>query len=75
MRDYMNLLCADNKIKLQLIDFGAIIYKQTSLFDQNNKISIDFYINDFDQDKCQVKTPNLWPYWLEYVDFKHFKNF
>lgn len=74
LRDYVKELCNKYKINLELIDFGAIIYKQTSMFDNKHKILIDHYINDFDQDECKVKTPNIWPYWLEYVDFKHFKN-
>lgn len=74
MRDYNNQLCEENNIKVQLVDFGALIHKQTPLFDTKYKNNISLYLNDFDFDKSYPRTPEIWPYWIEYVDFVHFKN-
>ena len=75
IRDFIKSVAKDNKIKLELIDFGAVIYKQTTLFNDEFKNKIDVYINDFNIESMTVKTPELWPYWIHNVDFEHFKNF
>jgi hypothetical protein len=46
-RDFVRSVARDNGINLQLIDFGAVLYKQTPLFDKQFIIPIDFYNNDF----------------------------
>jgi hypothetical protein len=74
IRDFLKLVAKDNGLKLILIDFGSVIYKQTHLFDDQYKNNIDIYMNDFDKETCSVKTPELWPYWIKNVDFKYFKD-
>lgn len=73
-RDFVRSVARDNGINLQLIDFGAVLYKQTPLFDKQFITPIDFYNNDFDAETCSIKTHEKWPYWIKYVNFKHFKN-
>lgn len=73
LRDFLKTVASDNNIKLELIDFGAIIYKQTPLFDTQYKNKIEFYLNNFDFENNCVKNTEVWPYWIDCVDFKHFK--
>lgn len=73
LRDFLKTVASDNNIKLELIDFGAVIYKQTPLFDKQYKNKIEFYLNNFDFENNCVKNIEVWPYWIDCVDFKHFK--
>jgi hypothetical protein len=75
MRDYTKLLCEENNIKIELFDFGALIYKQTNLFDKKYKNDILTYLNDYDEETSSVKNMDIWPCWIDNVDFKYFKNF
>lgn len=74
MRDYNRKICENNGINVKLVDFGALIFKQTRLFDQKYKNNIQVYLSDFDFVNYKPKNPELWPYWIEFVDFGHFKN-
>lgn len=74
LRDFIKSVANDNGITLQLIDFGVVLYKQTPLFDEQFKNKIDVYNSDFNIDTCSVTTPEQWPYWIDNVDFKHFKD-
>lgn len=74
LRDFIKYVAIHSGVKLELIDFGALIYKQTSNFDFNFKNNIDIYINDFDTKSCCPKNFDIWPYWINNVDFKHFNN-
>jgi hypothetical protein len=75
LRDFIKSVANDIKINLVLIDFGAVIFKQTPLFDEQYKNKIDIYNNDFDTETASIKTPDIWPYWINNVDFKYFKKF
>lgn len=74
LRDFTKSVANDCNIKLELVDFGAIIYKQTPLFDNKYKNNIEIYLNDFDIENMCPKTYDIWPYWIQNVNFKHFKN-
>jgi len=67
-------VCDKNGLEINLVDFGAHIYKQaTNYYDlYHNKAEI--YINDFDFEKCKPQTESIWPYWIDSVNFKHFKD-
>jgi hypothetical protein len=71
LRDFFQQIADENNIKLELIDFGCVIHKQTSLFDSKYKNNINVYNEDFKDGK--IKTPNLWPYWISNIDFEHFQ--
>jgi hypothetical protein len=72
LRNFVKTVAEENFIDLELLDFGAVIYKQTPLFNSKFKNKIDVYIKDFEDYK--IKTPELWPYWVKNIDFNHFSN-
>jgi hypothetical protein len=74
INDFVKIVCNKNNIEIELVDFGALIYKQVSDFYNKYLIEPTFYINDFDFNISKPKNPDLWPYWIENVDFKHYNN-
>jgi len=72
--EYVRRICSQNDLELILVDFGAVIYKQTNDYYQKHLNQIDVYMNDFDFDKAEPRNPEIWPYWISDVDFKHTKN-
>ena len=73
-RDYINIICQRNKLNIKLDDFGAIIYKQATDWYDKYKINPKFYTTNFDYEKSTPLEKNIWPYWVENIDFKHFAN-
>ena len=70
-------VCIEKNLSYELVDFGALIYKQTNNFYKEYLVNSDFYIDDFDWENLEPKNPNLWPYWIDYIgkdNFLHFKN-
>ena len=63
-----------NNMTSHLIDFGAYIYKNATehYYKYHNKVEV--YLNDFDLESYEPKTASLWPYWVDKINFKHFKN-
>jgi hypothetical protein len=74
VKDYCMTVCSRNKLNIVLVDFGAVIYKQATDWYQKYKIDPKFYINNFDYESSKPLQIDMWPYWVEYVDFSHFKN-
>jgi hypothetical protein len=72
--ELVKLVCIKNNLEIQIVDFGAYIYKQSTNYYDLYHNKIDVYLNDFDKDKNKPKTPSIWPYWIENVNFSHFKN-
>lgn len=72
--DYVKRICSQNNLELRLVDFGAVIYKQTNDYYQKYLNPVETYISDFDFDNSEPKNPDFWPYWISDVDFKHTKN-
>jgi hypothetical protein len=69
--EYVRRICSQNDLELILVDFGAVIYKQTNDYYQKYLNPIDVYMNDFDFEKSEPRNPEMWPYWISDVDFKH----
>jgi len=70
-------VCIEKNLSYGLVDFGALIYKQTNNFYNEYLVNSDFYLDDFDWEKLEPKNPDLWPYWIDYIgkdNFLHFKN-
>ena len=70
-------VCIEKNLSYELVDFGALIYKQTNNFYNEYLVNSDFYLDDFDWEKLEPKNPDLWPYWINYIgkdNFLHFKN-
>ena len=72
--EYVRRICSQNNLDLILVDFGAVIYKQTNDYYQRYLNQIDVYMNDFDLEKSEPRSPDIWPYWISDVDFNHTKN-
>jgi len=74
MRDYIINICEENKINYKLIDFGAVLFKQTNLFNKANHNPIELYSDNFHQGDMKPQNLDIWPYWIENINFKHFKD-
>ena len=74
IRDYCIEVCSQKNLKIELEDFGAIIYKQATDWYEKYKIDSKFYINNFDYESCKPLEIDMWPHWVDNVNFKHFKN-
>lgn len=74
VRDHCIDVCSKQNLNIKLVDFGAIIYKQATDWYEKYKIDSKFYINNFDYESCKPLQINMWPHWVEHVNFKHFKN-
>jgi len=72
--EYVKKICSQNNLELILVDFGAVIYKQTNDYYQKYLNQVNVYLEDFDFEKFEPKNPEIWPYWIRDVDFKHTKN-
>lgn len=73
-REYIHNICKKQKLNIGLVDFGAIIYKQATNWYEKYKIDPKFYINNFDYESCKPLEIDMWPHWVDNVNFKHFKN-
>ena len=62
-----------NNMNVHLIDFGAHIYKNSTDHYYKYHNNIEIYLDDFDIDLNKPKTSSIWPYWIDKVDFDHFK--
>lgn len=71
--EYIHTICRKNNLNIRLVDFGAFIYKQATNWYETYKIDPKFYINNFDYDQFKPLEINMWPYWVDNIDFKHFK--
>jgi hypothetical protein len=71
--EYIHNICQKQKLNIRLVDFGAIIYKQATNWYEKYKINPKFYINNFDYDQFKPIEINMWPYWIDKIDFKHFQ--
>jgi len=74
VRDYCIEVCSRKNLNVGLGDFGAIIYKQATDWYEKYKIDSKFYINNFDYESCKPLEIDMWPHWVDNVNFKHFKN-
>lgn len=72
--EYVKLICVKNNLNLHLIDFGTFIYKQTNDFYQKYLIKPEFYIDNYNENKCYPDNPELWPHFIDQVNFEHFKD-
>jgi hypothetical protein len=67
-------ICNDSNIKIQIVDFGAHIYKQATNYYDLYHNRVEKYLEDFDMKNMRPKNKKIWPYWIEEVNFKHFQN-
>jgi hypothetical protein len=67
-------VCSKNNIEMQIVDFGAHIYKQATNYYDLYHNKIEKYLEDFDLVNMKPRTKEIWPYWTEEVDFEHFRN-
>ena len=74
VRDHCIDVCVKQNLNIKLVDFGAIIYKQATDWYEKYKIDSKFYITHFDYESCKPLEINMWPNWVEHVNFEHFKN-
>lgn len=74
VRDHCIDVCSKQNLNIKLVDFGAIIYKQATDWYEKYKIDSKFYIHNFDYESCKPLKVNMWPNWVEHVNFEHFKN-
>lgn len=74
VNEYVKKVCLKNNLDLSLVDFGAVIYKQTNDYYEKYLNPVEVYLNDFDFEKSLPKNLDIWPYWVEDVDFEHTKN-
>ena len=74
VRDHCIDVCSKQNLNINLVDFGAIIYKQATDWYEKYKIDSKFYITHFDYESCKPLEINMWPNWVEHVNFEHFKN-
>ncbi len=72
--EFVQIVCKKNNLQIELIDFGALIYKQISNFYSDYLIDPSFYINDFDLKDFKPKSPEFWPYWIKNIDFNYYKD-
>lgn len=72
--EYIHNICKKNDLNIGLVDFGAIIYKQATNWYEEYKIDSKFYVNNFDYEKSTPLEVDLWPYWVENINFQHFSN-
>lgn len=72
--EFVKIVCKKNNLDIELVDFGALIYKQVSNFYSDYLIEPSFYLNDFDFINYKPKSPELWPYWIENIDFNYYKD-
>lgn len=72
--DLVKYVSETNNITPILVDFGAHIYKNATdhYYKYHNKV--EMYLNDFNFDLYEPNNPNIWPYWIDQVDFNHFRN-
>lgn len=72
--DYIKEICKKHRFNLNLVDFGALIYKQTQPdYYKTYHNKIDFYLNLFDFENMKPDE-DLFPYWVSNIDFTHFKD-
>jgi hypothetical protein len=71
--EYINNICKSSNLNIKLVDFGALIYKQATNWYETYKIDPKFYINNFDYDQFKPIEINMWPCWIDKIDFKHFQ--
>ena len=55
-------------------DWHADVGFATGYTPEEREKLVDVYMNDFDFDKAEPGNPEIWPYWVSDVDFKHTKN-
>jgi len=72
--EFVKLVCGKNNIEMQIVDFGAHIYKQATNYYDLHHNKIERYLEDFDLQNMEPITKEIWPYWINYVDFEHFRN-
>lgn len=66
-----------SNLELVLIDFGVLIYRQvfsTSTKDLNYHLNYEHYLETFDSNECKILNHDLWPHWVDKVDFENYKN-
>lgn len=72
--ELVKYVCDICGLSLNLVDFGAHIYKQATNYYEIHHNKIEVYLEDFDFLKSIPNTPSIWPYWVDKVNFDHFKN-
>lgn len=72
--DLVKLSCEDSGLKYELVDFGAIIYKQSNDYYHKYHNNIQYYYNNFDFVENKIKNLEKWPFWVDNINFEHFKN-
>jgi hypothetical protein len=72
-RDLIRLIAKKVDMKINLVDFGVLMYRQ--LTKNQHHRSIDLYYDEFDSSALEiVKNKNEWPHWCDKVDFKFMRN-
>jgi hypothetical protein len=72
--DFLKIICKESHIDFELVDFGAIIYKQSNDYYDRFHNKIDYYYENFDFVENRPLNIENWPLWIDMVNFAHFKN-
>jgi hypothetical protein len=72
--DYVKKICHEKNLEIYLVDFGALIYKQTNDYYSRYLNRIEIYMNDFNFIEFSPSNLDIWPYWITDVDFKKTQN-
>jgi hypothetical protein len=72
--EFVKKVCEECDLELVLVDFGSIIYKQSNDYYQKYHNNIQYYLDNFDFEKNQILNIDKWPFWVEKINFEHFKN-
>jgi hypothetical protein len=72
--EYVKKVCNQNNLDMKLVDFGALIFKQTNDYYQKYLNRIEVYYENFDFVNYKPKNLEIWPYWITDVDFEQTKN-
>lgn len=72
--DFIKIICKESNIEFELVDFGAIVYKQSNNYYDVFHNRIEYYYENFDFVENKISNIQNWPLWVENIDFDHFKN-
>jgi hypothetical protein len=72
--DLLKIVCDRINIEYDIVDFGAIIYKQSNDYYEKYHNNIEYYFQNFDFEVNNIKNIDNWPLWVKNINFKHFKN-
>lgn len=69
VRDIMKKVAEHCSLKIELVDFGVLVYRQ--LINYTKKRDINLYYQEFDSETLSItKNQEEWPHWHTKIDFK-----